>query len=133
MLSLIFITIMLMVGEQRIQATVFSWAGETTSSSTPLCYSMNWVSRLVSCKKIFGLMHESVLLCLMLYIRFSKYNDAIGQLQETFFNDSVRYMMCIMSKMISVAQTGLYADFLCYLSSRVFVQHNSDHGSSGAL
>ncbi|KAG2749453.1 hypothetical protein P692DRAFT_20832976 [Suillus brevipes Sb2] len=42
------------------------------------------------------LLYELVLLCLMLYIRFSKYNDAIGQLQETFFNDSVRYMMCIM-------------------------------------
>ncbi|KAG1780143.1 hypothetical protein EV702DRAFT_1276581 [Suillus placidus] len=42
------------------------------------------------------LLYELVLLCLMLYIRFSKYNDAIGPLQETFFNDSVRYMMCIM-------------------------------------
>ncbi|KAG2348746.1 hypothetical protein BDR05DRAFT_995150 [Suillus weaverae] len=42
------------------------------------------------------LLYELVLLCLMLYIRFSKYNDAIGPLQETFFNDSVKYMMCIM-------------------------------------
>lgn len=42
------------------------------------------------------LLYELVLLCLLLYIRFSKYNNAIGQLQETFFNDSVRYMMCIM-------------------------------------
>jgi hypothetical protein len=131
--SLIFVFIMLMVGGQRIRATVFSWAGETMSSSTPLCYSMNWVSRLVSCKKIFELMHESVLLCLMLYIRFSKYNNAIGPLQKTFFNDSVRYMMCIMSKMTLVTQTGLHADFVYYLSSRVFVQHHFDHGSSCAL
>lgn len=42
------------------------------------------------------LLYELVLLCLLLYIRSSKYNNAIGQLQETFFNDSVRYMMCIM-------------------------------------
>jgi hypothetical protein len=87
------------------------------SSSTPLCYSMNWVSRLVSCKKIFELMHESVLLCLMLYIRSSKYINAIGQLQETFFNDSVRYMVCIMSKMTLVAQAGLRADFLLFVKS----------------
>ncbi|KAG1836544.1 hypothetical protein DFJ58DRAFT_749778 [Suillus subalutaceus] len=42
------------------------------------------------------LLYELVLLCLMLYIRFSKYSNAIGKLQETFFNDSMRYMMCIM-------------------------------------
>ncbi|KAG1810860.1 uncharacterized protein BJ212DRAFT_1483996 [Suillus subaureus] len=42
------------------------------------------------------LLYELVLLCLMLYIRFSKYGNAVGLLQETFFNDSVRYMMCIM-------------------------------------
>jgi hypothetical protein len=41
------------------------------------------------------LLYELVLLCLMLYIRFSKYSNAVGLLQETFFNDSVRYMMCI--------------------------------------
>ncbi|KAG1739541.1 hypothetical protein EDB19DRAFT_836457 [Suillus lakei] len=41
-------------------------------------------------------MHDPVLLCLMLYIRFSKYSIAVGPLQKTFFNDSVRYMMCIM-------------------------------------
>ncbi|KAG1739535.1 hypothetical protein EDB19DRAFT_1979716 [Suillus lakei] len=42
------------------------------------------------------LLYELVLLCLMLYIRFSKYPNVVGQLQETFFNDSVRYMIYIM-------------------------------------
>ncbi|KAG0698809.1 hypothetical protein DFH29DRAFT_80992 [Suillus ampliporus] len=42
-------------------------------------------------------LYELVLLCLMLFIRFRRYNSTIGQLQETFFNDSVRYMICIMS------------------------------------
>ncbi|KAG1884079.1 hypothetical protein F4604DRAFT_1734792, partial [Suillus subluteus] len=32
----------------------------------------------------------------MLYIRFSKYSDAIGPLQEAYFSDSLRYMICIM-------------------------------------
>ncbi|KAG0698816.1 hypothetical protein DFH29DRAFT_81347 [Suillus ampliporus] len=42
-------------------------------------------------------LYELVLLCLMLFIRFRRYNSTTGQLQETFFNDSVRYMICIMS------------------------------------
>ncbi|KAG2125782.1 hypothetical protein DEU56DRAFT_823723 [Suillus clintonianus] len=42
------------------------------------------------------LLYELVLLCLMLYIRSRKYSNAIGSLQETFFNDSMRYMICIM-------------------------------------
>ncbi|KAG2038872.1 hypothetical protein BDR03DRAFT_1091032 [Suillus americanus] len=41
-------------------------------------------------------LYELVLLCLMLYIRFSKYSNAIGPLQETYFSDSVRYTTCIM-------------------------------------
>ncbi|KAG2114197.1 uncharacterized protein F5147DRAFT_678393 [Suillus discolor] len=42
------------------------------------------------------LLYELVLFCLMLYIRFSKYGNAVGLLQRTFFNDSARYMICIM-------------------------------------
>ncbi|KAG0698676.1 hypothetical protein DFH29DRAFT_1002603 [Suillus ampliporus] len=42
------------------------------------------------------LLYELVLLCLMLFIRFRRYKNAIGPLQETFFNDSMRYMICIM-------------------------------------
>ncbi|KAG1884082.1 hypothetical protein F4604DRAFT_1979995 [Suillus subluteus] len=42
------------------------------------------------------LLYELVLSCLMLYIRFSKYSDAIGPLQQTFFSDSLGYMMYIM-------------------------------------
>ncbi|KAG2140214.1 uncharacterized protein EDB93DRAFT_1161966 [Suillus bovinus] len=62
---------------QQIRAIVFSWAAGITSSGTPLCY------------------YELVLLCLMLYIRFRKYNNAVGQLQRTCFNDSAKYMTCI--------------------------------------
>ncbi|KAG0698813.1 hypothetical protein DFH29DRAFT_81298 [Suillus ampliporus] len=42
------------------------------------------------------LLYELVLLCLMLFIRFRRYKHTVGPLQETFFNDSVRYMICIM-------------------------------------
>ncbi|KAG1830075.1 hypothetical protein DFJ58DRAFT_750601 [Suillus subalutaceus] len=43
------------------------------------------------------LLYELVLLCLMLYIRFSKYSNPIGPLQEAYFSDSLRYVMCIMA------------------------------------
>ncbi|KAG0703295.1 hypothetical protein DFH29DRAFT_917282 [Suillus ampliporus] len=43
------------------------------------------------------LLYELVLLCLMLFIRFRRYQSTAGRLQATFFNDSVRYMICIMS------------------------------------
>ncbi|KAG0701913.1 hypothetical protein DFH29DRAFT_1069410 [Suillus ampliporus] len=42
-------------------------------------------------------LYELVLLCLMLFIRFRRYQSTIGQLQAIFFNDSVRYMIYIMS------------------------------------
>ncbi|KAG1727081.1 uncharacterized protein EDB91DRAFT_897826 [Suillus paluster] len=44
------------------------------------------------------ILYESVLLCLMLFIRSRWYKNTstVGLLQETFFNDSVRYMICIM-------------------------------------
>ncbi|KAG1766615.1 hypothetical protein EV702DRAFT_1271934 [Suillus placidus] len=42
------------------------------------------------------LLYELVLLCLMLFIRFKRYGGATRPFQETFFNDSVRYMICIM-------------------------------------
>lgn len=42
------------------------------------------------------LLYELVLFCLMMYIKFSKYGNAVGLLQRTFFNDSARYMICIM-------------------------------------
>ncbi|KAG0703298.1 hypothetical protein DFH29DRAFT_1078978 [Suillus ampliporus] len=42
-------------------------------------------------------LYELVLLCLMLFIRFRRYKSTIGQLQATFFNDSMGYMICIMS------------------------------------
>ncbi|KAG1739560.1 hypothetical protein EDB19DRAFT_837814 [Suillus lakei] len=41
------------------------------------------------------LIYELVLLCLMLFIRFRRYRDTIGRLQKTFFNDSMKYMICI--------------------------------------
>ena len=50
--------------------------------------------------KVPELMHESVLLCLMLFIRFSRYGgDVVGKLQKTFFNDTLTYMICILSEM----------------------------------
>ncbi|KAG1727092.1 uncharacterized protein EDB91DRAFT_1350397 [Suillus paluster] len=42
------------------------------------------------------LLYELVLLCLMLFIKSRRYKNTVGPLQETFFNDSVRYMICIM-------------------------------------
>ncbi|KAG2140268.1 uncharacterized protein EDB93DRAFT_1297823 [Suillus bovinus] len=32
---------------------------------------------------------------------FRKYNNAVGQLQRTFFNDSAKYMMCIMTRVLT--------------------------------
>ncbi|KAG2054159.1 hypothetical protein BDR06DRAFT_955773 [Suillus hirtellus] len=65
------------------------------------------------------LLYELVLFCLMMYIRFSKYGNAVGLLQRTFFNDSAKYMICIMSKIILFAETGPCVDIL--LSSRIIV------------
>ncbi|KAG1723766.1 uncharacterized protein EDB91DRAFT_158823 [Suillus paluster] len=42
------------------------------------------------------LLYELVLLCLMLFIKSRRYKNIVGLLPETFFNDSVRYMICIM-------------------------------------
>ncbi|KAG1739559.1 hypothetical protein EDB19DRAFT_837718 [Suillus lakei] len=42
------------------------------------------------------LIYELVLLCLMSFIRFRRYKNTIGPLQRTFFNDSMKYMICIM-------------------------------------
>ncbi|KAG0698817.1 hypothetical protein DFH29DRAFT_81425 [Suillus ampliporus] len=42
------------------------------------------------------LLYELVLLCLMLFIRSRRYKYTLGAFQKTFFNDSVRYMICIM-------------------------------------
>ncbi|KAG1727053.1 uncharacterized protein EDB91DRAFT_1254020 [Suillus paluster] len=44
------------------------------------------------------MLYELVLLCLMSFIRSRWYKDIsiVGSLQKTFFDDSVRYMICIM-------------------------------------
>ncbi|KAG2753490.1 hypothetical protein P692DRAFT_20244525 [Suillus brevipes Sb2] len=41
------------------------------------------------------LLFESVLFCLMLFIRFRRYKHPIGLLQRTFFHDTMKYMICI--------------------------------------
>ncbi|KAG2744146.1 hypothetical protein P692DRAFT_20837779 [Suillus brevipes Sb2] len=41
------------------------------------------------------LLHELVLSCLMLFIRFRRYRHAVGLLQRTFFRDTMKYMICI--------------------------------------
>ncbi|KIK46128.1 hypothetical protein CY34DRAFT_800838, partial [Suillus luteus UH-Slu-Lm8-n1] len=42
------------------------------------------------------LLFELVLSCLMLFIRFSRYQHTVGLLQRTFFHDTMKYMICIM-------------------------------------
>ncbi|KAG1751779.1 hypothetical protein EDB19DRAFT_1199833 [Suillus lakei] len=41
------------------------------------------------------LLYEVVLFCLMLFIRFRRYKHAVGRLQRTFFNDTMKYMIGI--------------------------------------
>ncbi|KAG1751776.1 hypothetical protein EDB19DRAFT_1199898 [Suillus lakei] len=38
---------------------------------------------------------ELVLFCLMLFIRFRMYKTTVGPLQKRFFNDTLKYMVCI--------------------------------------
>ncbi|OAX32043.1 hypothetical protein K503DRAFT_24365 [Rhizopogon vinicolor AM-OR11-026] len=42
------------------------------------------------------LLYELVLLCLMLFIRFRKYKNAVGPIQKIFFKDTTKYMIYIM-------------------------------------
>lgn len=58
-----------------------------------------WTESVISSPKIPELMHESVLLCLMLFIKSRKYKNAIGPVPETYFRDTTRYMIYIMSKL----------------------------------
>ncbi|KAG2110702.1 hypothetical protein DEU56DRAFT_920141 [Suillus clintonianus] len=41
------------------------------------------------------LLYELVLFCLMLFVRFRRYKNTVGLLQKRFFNDTLKYMICI--------------------------------------
>ncbi|KAG2135509.1 hypothetical protein DEU56DRAFT_807374 [Suillus clintonianus] len=59
---------------------------------------------------VLGL-YELVLSCLMVFIRFRRYHGTVGPLQRTFFNDTMMYMICIMSMSVfSILLTMLAPD-----------------------
>ncbi|KAG1761780.1 hypothetical protein EDD22DRAFT_894604 [Suillus occidentalis] len=84
------------------------------------------------------LLHELVLSCLMLFIRFRRYGHTVGLLQRTFFHDTMKYMICItIMSSFSILLTML-APVCCVpivihsvLASRIHFNLRASEGRSG--
>jgi hypothetical protein len=74
------------------------------------CFVTLWIWSVISSLKIHELMLVLVLLCLMLFIRFRRYKQAMGSLQESFFRDTTRYMIYIISEVTPFVRGG-HAEF----------------------
>ncbi|KAG2110701.1 hypothetical protein DEU56DRAFT_241054 [Suillus clintonianus] len=90
------------------------------------------------------LLYELVLSCLMLFIRFRRYRGTVGLLQRTFFNDTMKYMICIMimssfSILLTMLSPGTWVSITnspeivihSVLASRILFNIRESEGRSG--